>query len=255
MWKSVYQSVRGTSHERTGSVCQDAGSAQVLRWDETDALLIVCSDGAGSARFAEVGSQQVCQTIVDVASCMEDGVEVTLELAAEWLGRAREALESVAETLDAPLRDFACTALLALVLPEQALFAQIGDGAIVIRDGDGYAPVFWPQVGEYAGTTHFLTMDAWSDCVALEVRHHGVDELAVFTDGLERLALQFADRTAHSPFFRPLFSALRGCEDPAQLAGPLGDFLSSPAVNDRTDDDKTLILATRMPADHAADPV
>lgn len=255
MWKTVYDSVRGTSHERSGGVCQDSGVAQLLPWNDTDALLIVCSDGAGSARFAEVGSQQVCQTIVDVVACTDTELPVDLELAADWLRRARAALESVAESLDAPLREFACTALVALVLPDRALFAQIGDGAIVIRNGSGYEPVFWPQAGEYAGTTHFLTSETWEAAVALELRQQPIHELAVFTDGLERLALQFADRTAHGPFFEPFFAALRSHQDPAQLASPLRAFLASQAVNERTDDDKTLILATRMPADHAADAV
>jgi hypothetical protein len=35
---------------------------------------------------------------------------------------------------------------------------------------------------------------------------------------------------------------------PRRLAGELRTFLDSPAVNRRTDDDKTLVLATRLGA-------
>jgi hypothetical protein len=43
-----------------------------------------------------------------------------------------------------------------------------------------------------------------------------------------------------------MFKALRSTDDYGALAGPLRAFLDSPQVNARTDDDKTLILATRV---------
>jgi hypothetical protein len=43
--------------------------------------------------------------------------------------------------------------------------------------------------------------------------------------------------------FRPLREAPSG----ADLLKGLREFLDSPVVNERTDDDKTLILATRVP--------
>ena len=72
-----------------------------------------------------------------------------------------------------------------------------------------------------------------------------MDELALLTDGLQMLALRFADKSVHGPFFLPMFQALRAAESASALQTPLRDFLNSPAVNRRTDDDKTLILATR----------
>jgi len=47
-----------------------------------------------------------------------------------------------------------------------------------------------------------------------------------------------------------MFTRLRGIRPtrPRGLAGELRAFLDSPAVNQRTDDDKTLVLATRLPA-------
>ena len=68
--------------------------------------------------------------------------------------------------------------------------------------------------------------------------------MALFTDGLQTLALDYT-RAAHSPFFAPMFAALSSETEPGGLLGPLSAFLESPAVNERTDDDKTLILATR----------
>ena len=59
------------------------------------------------------------------------------------------------------------------------------------------------------------------------------------------LALRFADQSVHGPFFRQIFQALRAAEPASALQNPLHEFLTSTAVNSRTDDDKTLILATR----------
>ena len=74
--------------------------------------------------------------------------------------------------------------------------------------------------------------------------------MALLTDGLQGLALRFASREAHGPFFEPMFARLRrearrGLDG---LHGELARFLDSPAVNQRTDDDKTLVLATRLSA-------
>jgi hypothetical protein len=54
-----------------------------------------------------------------------------------------------------------------------------------------------------------------------------------------------ATNTAHPPFFTPIFTGLATAtaaqED--QIRAALAKFLGSPAVNERTDDDKTLALA------------
>jgi hypothetical protein len=76
-----------------------------------------------------------------------------------------------------------------------------------------------------------------------------VDEIALFSDGLQMLALQFDTRRAHAPFFQPMFARLR-TEAPGEsttLTGLLTEYLGSPVINKRTDDDKTLVLATRLP--------
>jgi hypothetical protein len=68
----------------------------------------------------------------------------------------------------------------------------------------------------------------------------------MMTDGLQRLALDFRTQAPHEPFFSPLFKALRSAPVAEDLAVPLRQLLSSSSVNERTDDDKTLLLATRL---------
>ena len=127
------------------------------------------------------------------------------------------------------------------------------DGLIAIRaDTDGWTWVFWPQRGEYANVTRFLTED--DALSALEISPLGpeVFECAVMTDGLESLALHYATRAAHSPFFEGMLLPLRaasGTGENSQLSERLQNFLYSPRIRDRVDDDLTLAIACRVGTD------
>ncbi|MCI0335258.1 MAG: protein phosphatase 2C domain-containing protein [Planctomycetes bacterium] len=105
--------------------------------------------------------------------------------------------------------------------------------------------IFWPQSGEYANTTNVLTSDDYRDRLDFLAIKTGCSNFALLTDGLERLALSFTQQTPHAPFFEPLFKALRTSGDLAGLSEGLRKFLASESVQLRSDDDKTLIIATR----------
>jgi hypothetical protein len=70
--------------------------------------------------------------------------------------------------------------------------------------------------------------------------------VAGFSDGLQNVALHFASRSVHRPFFEGKFRALETTDDETSLLAPLMEFLASPALEERTDDDKTLVLACRQ---------
>jgi hypothetical protein len=95
--------------------------------------------------------------------------------------------------------------------------------------------------------TYFITDDDWVKHLHFAVRDAHLDDIALMTDGLQRLALRFESCSAHEPFFAPMFQALAAAPSgfASALEPPLIAFLGSEAVNARTDDDKTLILATR----------
>jgi hypothetical protein len=95
--------------------------------------------------------------------------------------------------------------------------------------------------------TEFVTDPNASDRLGFECENLAVGDLALFSDGLERLALDFALRQPHGPFFTPLFPYLHRRPEGHQveLEEQIAAFLGSERVNAQTDDDKTLILATR----------
>lgn len=255
MWKYGYASVVGTSHAKTGAPLQDACAADVVADAEgTEILLAVASDGAGSAAQAQIGARLACDLfIADVKNYLASGGAVrqlSEEFITWWMARFLQAVRQQAEPAQHAVTDYACTFLAAVIGAEYAVYFQLGDGAIVeaTRAGnDNYTIVCWPQQGEYANTTNFLTdADAAQKCV-VTLQNHVVDEVALFTDGIQNLVLDYRTRAAHAPFFTPLFAWLR--PRPAgfseELSQSLAVYLNSEKINARTDDDKTLLLASR----------
>lgn len=246
MWKSVYDSVAGVSHKDSDLPCQDACRV-IISGSDGNNLIIACADGAGSAQHSDIGSTIACDVFVNLAQqhLASSQCELDQGTVESWYQNVRIELECRANELEVPVRELATTLLGVVVADGTSVFAQIGDGAIVVLDGDDYRVVHWPQSGEYANTTNFLSNDDFIDCIAYSQVDERVEEVAVFTDGLERLVLQFAEQEVYSPFLLPMLTQLRLSEDGQEFFEPLRKFLDSAAINERTDDDKTLILATR----------
>jgi hypothetical protein len=250
MWKTVYQSVRGTSHQQSGQPCQDSSAARQAALADEIVLVLACSDGAGSAEFSDVGSRVACQTLVDLV-CAEARVAGKLgtvgpDRARGWLAEVRRAIGAQADLREIDLRQLACTLLFAVVGERGAAFGQIGDGAIVVGGNESYDAVFWPQSGEYVNTTNFISNPRFATLLEFAWRDAPVDEVALFSDGLQMLSLDYRQKRVHGPFFAPLFASLRKQASAGDLMEPMRAFLESPRLAERTDDDKTLILATRL---------
>jgi hypothetical protein len=261
-WRYAYASVTGTSHEKNASACQDAGSCRVVEAAGGGSILLaMASDGAGSVKRSAEGAAMAIELFFAEfgAACRERGIAaIDRGLVLSWLRKLRRRIAARAARAGTRSSEFACTALGAVIADERAVFFQIGDGAIVIsarQDPGGYRWVFWPQHGEFANTTNFVTQRHASRALEIATHDGPVDEIAIFTDGIERLVLDLGARTAHAPFFRPLFRWLAATEPVAAGAtasSPIAQYLGSKQVCDRTDDDKTLILATRRPTAAAA---
>ena len=170
----------------------------------------LCMGGSARRSHAKKGETVIEQWVRKEVSLSR----LTLETLTSWVVAIRQHICQAAEAKGVPPRDFACTLLGAVVGAKAAAFFQVGDGAIVIRDGDGFHPVFWPDAGEYANMTYFVTdEDALVHLrrkIWLSSRESSLpDEVAMFSDGLQRLALVYESQTAYKPFFEPMFGTLR----------------------------------------------
>jgi hypothetical protein len=261
-WSHASASIVGTSHSRLGGACQDANDCQVYQLPDGENVLVgVVADGAGSARFGGEGAVLTCAMFVDLVSDhLSNGnavEQISAELSHFWLDSIKSRLSQQAQSNSQDVREYACTLLGAIVGQKCGAFVQVGDGVIVVADSEepAYGHIFWPDRGEYANTTHFVTEDAIRAHVLFDLIRREIVDLAMLSDGLQALALDYRSQTAHQPFFRGLFPPLIASSlgRSGELSRLIGDFLSSARVNQKTDDDKTLILATRRSAEDLRD--
>lgn len=258
-WKSICGSEIGTAHVKDASVCQDFSCAQLVELGvNNSALILTCADGAGSARHSHLGARISC---IEMQKALRSGLiylgsveSIEQENVVSWFESLQAHLVALAKRIGANYHDLACTLLVAIVGENCSLFAQVGDGAIIVNSGeskneDDLDIVFWPDNGDYLNITTFVTSDHLHKSMSVKHINRRIDRVAMITDGLELLALNFRDRTAHAPFFIPMFRQLQESPNPALLVEPLKSFLSSHAINAKTDDDKTLMLAIRSHGD------
>ena len=253
-WRFALGTSVGPMHARQGTPGQDRAQCRVVSdLDGEAVLLAVVSDGAGSAERSEVGSELACRAWIDAA---ENSVgkqkveEIDAPIALSWLASVRQKLAQRADADNKAIRDYACTLVTAVVGSHAAAFMQTGDGAIVTskRDAAEWGWVFWPQRGEFANTTFFVTDNNFAQQACFKRISHTIDDLALFTDGIESLVLHYASKSVHRPFFDEIFApvwASRSDGLDEELCGALERYLSSPIICNRSDDDKSLILASR----------
>jgi hypothetical protein len=219
--------------------------------EEPDTVLVACvADGAGDSTCGEIGATLACESIVGSAAMHFETKRPLSELNAvkvlHWCEAARRKINQRAERDRRNIREYATTLSAAIVSSAGSVFFQIGDGAIIVSRNTALGVVFWPQSGEYVNTTNFLTAKEFRDHLQVFLTGSGFSDVALLTDGIERLALKFDSFTPHPPFFLPLFRALRDTPDVQSLAEDLRQFLQSDSVRSKTDDDQTLVLATRV---------
>jgi hypothetical protein len=222
----------------------------------SEVLVAALADGAGSAERADAGARLATSISVEVAAeALADGAGKLAEAGHLLRYAAEQARFAVAALAGHEAHDraeFASTLLLVMLHNDGGVVAQIGDGAVVGEQegSDGaWEPLLWPDHGEYVNTTRFLTdADALDHLCVVELPGPARN-VCLFSDGLERLVLDFRSRTAHAPFFDAVFR--RFGEQPqsghaAQVSRELRELLSSDAVNQRTDDDKSIVCVSRV---------
>jgi Protein phosphatase 2C len=256
-WRYAAANAPGASHLRADQPCQDRWACRVLP-DGT--LVAAVADGAGSAAHSAAGAEEAVNALV---AAVEKALlsEAADEATPDWTAILRTAMEAAravvlvaAEAAQLPARQFACTLLAVLIGPDGGAVGQLGDGVVLVSEAlDDWNWVFWPQKGEYANTTFFLTDATALERIEIEPLPPTVADVALLTDGLEALALHFADTAVHLPFITRMMAPLHRTATPTAgaeataLSTALGQFLGSPVIQTRTDDDITLLLATRRP--------
>jgi len=252
-WVTCSGTAIGSSHLKAKKECEDfGGSAECLTSHGASVLLYV-ADGAGSALNAKYGSQFVCNSFVAyfTTPTTEQGYKPINELEVRaWVHHVRNLLQEQAELMECRLEDFATTFLGCILTSQGSLLVQIGDGAIVLSETDSpneFNVCEWPDQGEYANSTTFITSSDALEKLVVVAYGLPLKHVALFTDGLQRLLLNYQEKLPHQPFFQYWFQKL-GLKDEAEstLTQELNNLLHSEIVDRKTDDDRTLVLASYL---------
>jgi hypothetical protein len=220
---------------------------------------LVASDGAGTAKYSDVGSRLV---VDEIAKCLiHISEEIDQKAPGAWVSdrliqsvvAIRQQLREVAGSDN--ISDYHCTLSAALVGPTGGLTIHLGDGAIF----GGAAPqspgdsldlaqgcfVSAPQNGEYANETYFLTERDWLK----HLRIHpvsAVDWIVLGTDGGMSLAM-VGESKPKTGFVVPVIQALLNEPDVESRYQALARILDDRQADRLTNDDKTLVIAVRAP--------
>lgn len=247
-WQLAAAQQRGTSHETTGEVCQDAYCVATI---SPEVLVVAVADGAGCARYADAGAGiaassgagRLCALLAEgVADLDEEGLKNVLR---EGMAAAREAVKAEADERRASAHDLATTLILMVARPDLIAVSQIGDGATVVANQAGeIIPLTLPPPGEYINEATFITSEGALRAAQTTVWRGRVAQLAAFSDGLQLLCLKWPECVPHQAFFSPLFNFISNASDEVQAGQELASFLVSERIKELTDDDLTLVLAS-----------
>jgi Protein phosphatase 2C len=253
-WRIAATSAIGTSHIKNDQPCQDSVSVRLKQTSTGPMLISAVSDGAGSAARSEIGSRAAVTTATYLIENFLDAGgaigSIGRNTVLSWLAQIQSVISTFATESGVSTREFACTLLVAVVGAESAVFFQVGDGAMVVREenDEGWSYIFWPQHGEYINSTNFITTNNAAEILEFAFVSRRIESFSAFSDGIESLVLHYATKTVHDPFFNNMIAPVRetlkeGIDE--ELSNSLLNYLNSERVCSRTDDDKSLVLATR----------
>lgn len=259
-WKAIAKSVEGTSHIKNGLPCQDYGKYTVV---DDNILIGAVADGAGSARYSDVGSRLAVQTTLNYLEQWILGIvkrgktnlskpippKNATKIFEKTLKSVRNRFEQEIDVVyEYSFKDLSCTLLAFVATPDWMAAMQIGDGFIVMRSqntNSNYQLLFSPAKGEYANQTTFVTSASALSELQVKVIPQPPKFIFAATDGLERMAIDFAKQQAYQGFFPPFEKGFEKSIKENRVEEEeqdVYDWLNSEQVNSKTDDDKTILV-------------
>ncbi len=247
-WQVVGCSAIGTKHIVGETLCQDAVCYEMI---SGQVIIGAVSDGMGSAKRSDVGSQLAVKTALSQIKnmrCWEHkpkNDEGAREIFRSVLGKVQAALKKEAENGGYSVEDLNCTLLAFVATPEWLAAMQVGDGLIVVRPkGQDYQLLFMPDKGEYPNETTPVTSSHALEEMEVCVNSVSYEFICAATDGIENISLVKPENwRPFEGFFKPLEEQIMlSTKSIAHKTKEIEDFLKSEQINQKTDDDKTLLL-------------
>jgi Protein phosphatase 2C len=244
----------GSNHVAVNKPCQDSA----LTFEVGDAICLVVADGAGSARFSDIGSAvavdmaqravsqalaTVPSSIFDLASAVRLAFTNARHLYLDEIGRRMTRSQARVE-------DFSTTLGITICRWPHVVFAAVGDAFLVIVDDEGTPFLVAPpdKPGEYRVQTEFIHSQGEPRVELIE--DAGLTAVVLSTDGLEKFIEERVVPRDGQPVITPwapsrsfvgLVSELRKGTSPHEVSA----ILASPEFQQRKGDDMGVAVAWR----------
>jgi hypothetical protein len=238
-WREFAYQVRGKSHALDGRPGQDRFKYQVRH-----GIRVLClADGAGSASHSEYGAQTVVSAACNFVIGHLTPGEITVENldGRSLLAHITAQLRIAAVQLDCELKDLAST-FLCVALSDTSFFAaHIGDGVIGAERDGNLEVITWPDNGEFANVTTFVTSaDAAGSMQVVHGELEGYSGFVLMSDG-----------TAESLFNYETRSLARACKTLFRIIADAPTYkkdlkrIMDLQIREATDDDCSIGLLAR----------
>lgn len=256
-WRYASASVIGQAHINQKTVCQDRLLCRTIETEnDGEVLIAVVADGAGSTSHGQIGAEVACETFVSqVTDFLHSGNARVNSLNEDfgrlWIRFFQAKIKRIADDEKKEIRDFASTLIGAVGGENETVFFQVGDGGAVFSINgktESYRFGIEPTESEYVNATEFLTDENAAGSLRFVLIKEKIEDLILFSDGIFAVAVDYQKNKPHEPFLMPMIAPLRNGNSANGLNEKLENFLASPKMNEKTDDDKTIILASRAGA-------
>jgi hypothetical protein len=248
-WSVLAGSSVGAGHDRAAVSTQDAHAASEVG----PALVVAVADGAGSASIPAAGAalavrlaqQEMCRLVrergpAELETVIRDGARRVLR-------RFQRSVNALARGARLHPRDFATTLTVVLACPPWVGVFAIGDGFVVTRRGaDDFGLLLAPPGGvrRPPGATTLIPARYGAAPARRQItRIEGLTGVAVGTDGMETLMIEFARAEPVRPAQKPFAHLFALADDPGTDSSALTRMLAARRAGELSADDRTLVLA------------
>ena len=233
--------LRGALHKVNNMPCQDFCCYK----QHKNKLVGVVSDGAGSARYGQIGAKTVCRTLCDLLlrsnhKTIRRDIINAIETARQKLILHRYN-KSKSET---DLIDFSATVVGFFYHNGKGIFFHIGDGAGIAFNSGNYDNIVIsePENGAFSCETYFYTMTDWRDCLRIKP-FIGCNRIMLMTDGVTGFVFSDDFFKIHLKFLIPVVEYLEKAPYKTSAVRALSNTLNDSRAQRINADDKTILLA------------
>ena len=157
--KLAFSSIAGRNKGNARGVCQDAVFGKTLKGISCIAL----ADGAGSKRLSGTGARKVVRNVVELVLANFDEFFEQVDRGTPETTK-RKILNSILKELASArfadqmgINEYACTLIFTAAEKNRFLLGHLGDGIVLSTENGTSKVLSWPDNGEFANETFFVT--------------------------------------------------------------------------------------------------